>query len=99
MFPDGFEWDPRKADANLAKHGVDFAAAAAIFDGPVLQRLDGRREYGEARIIAVGQAEGVCLSVVFVQRGEARRIISAWPASRNTRALYQAWLGHTRRPD
>lgn len=89
MFPDGFEWDPRKADANLAKHGVDFAAAAAIFDGPVLQRLDGRREYGEARIIAVGGNEGVCLTIVYVRRGQNRRIISARPASRAER---QAWL-------
>jgi len=29
-----FEWDPLKAAGNLAKHGVDFDTAAAVFDDP-----------------------------------------------------------------
>jgi len=29
---DGFEWDARKASANLIKHGVDFADAAVSLE-------------------------------------------------------------------
>jgi uncharacterized DUF497 family protein len=29
-----FSWDPRKAAANLRKHGVDFREAATVFDDP-----------------------------------------------------------------
>ena len=92
IFPDGFEWDPRKALANQAKHGVDFVAAARIFDGPVLQRWDRRQDYGEERIIAVGEVEGVRLALVYVYRGEARRIISARLARRDERAAWQAFV-------
>ena len=36
-----FEWDPTKSEANLVKHGIDFPAAARVFDGPVItQRSD-----------------------------------------------------------
>jgi uncharacterized DUF497 family protein len=29
-----FEWDPAKADANLAKHGIDFAEAVEVLADP-----------------------------------------------------------------
>ena len=48
-----FEWDARKAEENLEKHGVDFTDAIAIFDGPTLEREDARRDYGEGRIQAL----------------------------------------------
>jgi uncharacterized protein (DUF4415 family)/uncharacterized DUF497 family protein len=47
-----FEWDAAKNAANIAKHGIDFEDAIRIFDGPVLEKADARRDYGEARIIA-----------------------------------------------
>ncbi len=72
-----FEWDARKNAANLAKHGVDFADASRIFEGPVLKRPDDREDYGETRIAAVGVIEGSELFVVYTVRGENRRIISA----------------------
>ena len=30
-----FEWDPDKADRNLAKHGVSFHDAATVFGDPL----------------------------------------------------------------
>jgi hypothetical protein len=36
-----------------------------VFDGPVLERLDERRQYGEQRVIAYGQAAGRVLAVVY----------------------------------
>lgn len=52
-----FEWDERKAARNHAKHGVDFEDAIRIFEEPVLEVPDLRRDYGEARTIAVGCVE------------------------------------------
>ncbi len=39
-----FEWDEAKRRQNLAKHGVDLLFAALIFGGPVLTRVDDRRD-------------------------------------------------------
>jgi uncharacterized protein len=59
-----YEWDAAKNAANLTKHRIDFADAVAIFDGPVLENPDRRRNYGEERIAAVGIAHGLELFVV-----------------------------------
>lgn len=85
-----FDWDPVKSAATQAARGFGFAAAASIFAGPVVEAEDTRRDYGEARIRAIGQAvTGVVLSVVYTDRGDVRRIISARMASRRERA---EWL-------
>ena len=47
-----FEWDAGKNAGNLAKHGIEFADASRLFEGPVLERLDDREDYGETRIAA-----------------------------------------------
>ena len=67
MIP-GFEWDPGKRVSNLRKHGVDFVRAATIFDRFVTRWRDTRRAYGEPRIIAVGEADGLVLTVVYTVR-------------------------------
>ena len=89
-----YEWDQAKNAANIVKHGIDLEDAAAIFDGPVLETADRRRDYGEPRIAAVGIAHGLELFVVYTMRGRNRRLISARRASRNERkAYYQAVAG------
>jgi putative transcriptional regulator len=55
---------------------LDLAFATLIFDGPVLEKIDDRADYGETRIQAIGAAEGEILFVVYTYRGTARRIIS-----------------------
>ncbi len=84
-----FEWDAAKNAANLAKHGIDFEDAIGIFDGPVLERPDDRRDYGEPRIIAFGAVEDRELAVVYTIRGTHRRIISARRAHRHERKAYR----------
>jgi hypothetical protein len=84
-----FEWDERKSQANIAKHGVDFDEATGIFEGFVLVKIDDRREYGETRIAATGVAEGRELFVVYTIRGAVRRIISARRARRDERRAYR----------
>ena len=36
----GFEWDARKANANLRKHGVSFDEAATVVDDPLARIFD-----------------------------------------------------------
>ncbi len=84
-----FEWDPAKNEANLAKHGIDFRDAVKIFEAPVLEKVDTRREYGETRILSFGLYEDVELAVVYTMRGRNRRIISARRASDSERKAYR----------
>ena len=64
-----FEWDDAKARANVAMHGIDFAIAQRIFDGPVLTRPDTRRDYGEARHVSVGRVGPAVIVVAHTTRG------------------------------
>ena len=86
------EWDEEKRRANLAKHGVDFALAARIFDGSTLEGPDTRRDYGEERMGAYGQAGGLVLFVVYTRRKEKRRIISARKAGTDEKEIYRRHL-------
>jgi uncharacterized DUF497 family protein len=72
-----FEWDEAKSDLNFRVRGFGFDFAALIFRGPVLEGEDERADYGERRIRAFGEAEGFVLTVVYADRGEARRICPA----------------------
>lgn len=87
-----FGWDRRKSAENLRIRGFDFEFASLIFDGPTLEREDQRRDYGETRVVAVGLAQGVALTVVYTDRVEAgavvRRIISARLSNRRERQAY-----------
>lgn len=85
-----FEWDARKADANRSKHDVDFELACEAFFDPFLRVLDAGSEGGEARQAIVGlTVHWQLLHVVFVERDEALRIISARPATPAERRFYE----------
>ena len=61
-----FEWDLAKARANERKHAVSFEEAASIFRGFCVHEPDTRRDYGEARFVALGRdSNGVVLNVVY----------------------------------
>ncbi len=84
-----FEWDERKRRANLAKHGVDFAAATKVFEDPILlERRDRRRDHGEPRFQAIGVSGNVVLLVAYTLRNGKIRIISARRATRRERKRY-----------
>ena len=67
-----FEWDPEKARANLAKHGVSFEEAMACFLDPLsVTILDPDHSEGENRFVLIGQSStGRLLVVVHTDRGE-----------------------------
>ena len=82
------EWDEKKRLSNIAKHGVDFTVAASIFDGPVVEYPQQKRDYGEERIAAIGRAGDRILYVIYTWRDYRRRIISARRAGDDEREKY-----------
>lgn len=88
-----FEWDEAKDLENLRKHGISFAEAAEIFEGPVLTNVDDRFAYGEMREISMGFLGGiVVLHVSHTDRHGVTRIISARKATKKERRLFHAYL-------
>lgn len=77
--PLAFEWDPRKAALNLAKHAVSFDEAATAFGDLLAQIIDDPdHSVGEQRSILLGQSDRRRLLVVmFTERRESIRLISA----------------------
>jgi uncharacterized protein len=88
-----FEWDEAKSRKNLRERGFDFAFAARMFEQDVLEQEDTRQDYGEQRIIALGEIEGEVFVIVYTWRGPYRRIISARRASRRERNAYRQAFG------
>jgi uncharacterized DUF497 family protein len=87
-------WDPGKNRRNIALHGIAFADAARIFEGPTLERIDDRFEYGEVRVYAIGVVSGVEITVIYTDASQTeKRIISAWRAERHEREAYWKTLG------
>lgn len=76
------EFDSTKDDSNLAKHGVSLSMAAELDWEAALVWVDERFEYNEMRMIALAPKTEILYYVAFVDRGEARRIISLRRANR-----------------
>ena len=70
------EYDEAKRAITLHERGLDFADAARVLDGPTLEQLDSRADYGEPRTISMGMLDGRVVVRVWIPRGKARRIIS-----------------------
>ena len=75
-FPAGFEWDPAKSAANLAKHGVSFEQALSLFHDPGLTRFPSSQLEGEPRMMNVGHIGGKLFTAVTTARGDNIRVIS-----------------------
>jgi uncharacterized protein len=90
MNPVYFEWDQTKAATNLAKHGVHFADAVAVFEDDVALTMRDPYPEDEERWITIGMdALGRVLVVVYTWRGEGIRLISSRPASPRERRQYE----------
>jgi len=76
-----FEWDEAKREANLEKHGIDFADLEALFQGETVITVDDRFDYGEYRFITLGLLNGIVMVVVHTETDNAIRIISARKAT------------------
>lgn len=86
-----FEWDKEKAKANLRKHKVSFPDAVSVFYDPLSATGDDPdHSIDERRSVTFGMsAAGQLLVVSHVDRDDAIRIISARPATRAERSIYE----------
>lgn len=86
-----FEWDPRKAASNQAKHDVSFEEAATAFADPLsLSIPDASHSRLEARYVLLGLSRaGRLLVVVHTERGHTIRLLSARLATRKERHSYE----------
>jgi uncharacterized DUF497 family protein len=86
-----FEWDLRKAKLNYAKHRVTFEEATTAFRDPLSTTgADPDHSANENRFVTFGVSTKDRLLVVsHTERGESIRIISARPATRQEREIYE----------
>jgi len=83
-----FEWDDEKDRTNRIKHGVSFSDATEVFQNIRLTAVDSRRDYGEMRKITIGEVHsGICV-VVYTERNDVIRVISARRANQRERKKY-----------
>ena len=84
-----FEWDTNKAQINIEKHGVTFEEAAEAFFDPFYQTGDATVN-GEVRQFILGYSLTYrILFVIYVERNQRTRIISARPATRQEKKQYE----------
>jgi uncharacterized DUF497 family protein len=82
-----FEWDAAKAESNFEKHG--FEAACCVFDDAFAsEHSDFESASGEVRYVITGMGNDVILMVVYTERGESTRIISARKATKHEQTEY-----------
>ena len=82
------EWDDEKAEINKKKHKITFEFAAKVFlDDNRYDDYDDFHRDDEDRIKVVGQV-GKILAVVYTERGEKYRLISARLATKKEEAEY-----------
>ena len=86
-------WDEKKRKLNLAKHGIDFADAPAIFKGPLVTVEDTREDYGAARYIALGLLHDIVVSLVYTERDDQVRIISIRKALKHEARFFFSQIG------
>lgn len=84
-----FEWDQDKALANVEKHGIAFEEAVEAFFDPFYQHGDASRNTEEREFVIGYSLSQQLLLVIFLERGERTRIISARHATRLERTLYE----------
>lgn len=87
MQNDRFEWDDDKARRNLAKHEVSFEVGCLVFDDPNF--VDERNDHpDEERFRVTGMVGAAQITVIYTERGNRIRIISARPATHHEQENY-----------
>jgi uncharacterized protein len=86
------EWDEQKRVRNLARRGLDFADADLVFDGRPVTTAPSRRNE-EDRFVSTAEIGDKPYTVVWMWRGENRRIISFRRASIAEERAYRQIFG------
>ena len=88
------EWDDDKAAINVRKHGISFKRAAEVFlDENRYEELDELHSYFEDRYMTIGMVDNI-LTVIYTERGETKRLISARKATKRERMIYYGQYLH-----
>jgi len=82
------EFDPAKDAVNRDKHGMSLGDAARIDWDTAVTWQDTRIDYGEARMSGLGYLGERLYSVIFVDRGDIRRVISLRKANKREERTY-----------
>lgn len=82
------EWDDEKNQKNFRKHGIYFEDAARVFlDDDRIDEFDEFHSDFEDRFKIIGRVRNI-LTVIYTERGEKFRIISARLATKKEEAIY-----------
>ena len=84
-----FSWDSAKRADTLRERGLDFADVGKAFDGPYVQQVDTRYDYGETRLVRTATVNGAVVIIVWTQRTHSLRIISMRKANAKEIARYR----------
>ena len=71
-----FTWQESKRLANLKKHGLDFADAESVFNGPTLTEEDRRDYAGEQRFNTTGLVGMQAVVICHTETREEIHVIS-----------------------
>lgn len=85
-----YEWDPAKARANFAKHGIRFADAVSVLEDDLALTIRDPSSEDEERWITLGRnVLGRVIVVVYTWRKGNVRLISARPAMAREKNQYE----------
>ena len=86
-----FEWDERKAAANLSKHEISFEEAKTVFDDPLyVDFYDPDHSHDEHRYIIIGESrQGRLLMASYMERGNVIRLINSREVTLAERKAYE----------
>lgn len=88
-----FEWDEKKNQFNIGKHGFNFTNAWEIFEFPMVVNLDNREDYEEDRWIGIGVLRDRVVAIVVTEPDENTiRVISLRKALKHERRQYEQFL-------
>ncbi|WP_302964074.1 BrnT family toxin [uncultured Adlercreutzia sp.] len=82
-----FEYDARKSESNLEKHGIDFDEAQELWRDRNMIATSVRKG-GEERFVGLARYAGCCWVVVYAARGESVRIVSVRRATAKEASVY-----------
>jgi uncharacterized DUF497 family protein len=85
-----YQWDPEKADLNYKKHGIDFSDAVGVFEDEWTLTIKREIVKNEQHFASIGiDFLGRIIVIVYTYRGADIRLISARPATKTERNVYE----------
>lgn len=87
-----FEWNPKKATSNLAKHRVSFDEASSVFGDPLATTVEDREHpAGDEHLLTTGLSSRHRVVIVWhTEQDETVRIIGAREATPRERRIYES---------